>query len=84
MRRRYWIYVRYASRIYLILSRLLTSGYPVGNRNASGMTLSVLDFGDSDGGEAFAVYSVKARPVFFGVTGVIVPFGALLGVTGRE
>jgi hypothetical protein len=41
-------------------------------------------FGDSDGGDGFAVYSVSAKPVFFGVRGDAMPLTFPSGVTGRE
>ena len=61
-----------------------TSGCPFGSKNALGITECL---GDSEGGLGFAVYSVKARPVWFGVRGEETPLDLLCpfsGVVGRE
>lgn len=55
-------------------SRKCTSGYPVGSRKCSGTpAAAVFSFGVEDGGDGFAVYSVKDRLPMFGVWGVWVP-----------
>jgi hypothetical protein len=56
----------------------------LGRRKASGITLLALVSLDSEGGLGFAVYSVRARPVFRGVRGVITPLVLVSGVFGRE
>lgn len=64
--------------------RVITSGCPLGRRNAFG-TMACL--GESDAGLGFAVYSVNARPVGLGVRGDATPLGPLAplsGVVGRE
>lgn len=63
---------------------VLTSGYPFGSRNASGMALWAFDFGLSDGGLGFAVYSVSDRLVWLGVRGVAEAIELSSGVVGRE
>lgn len=45
----------------------LTSGYPLGKRNASGICDNAVGLLFSDGGEGLAVYSVKDKPLSFGV-----------------
>jgi hypothetical protein len=64
----------------------ITSGYPFGSRNASGIALWALLFWSSDGGLGFAVYSVRLRPVPLGVRGEPTPLSAApwSGVTGLE
>ena len=47
------------------------------------MTLFVVELVDSEGGLGFALYSVRAKPVF-GVRGVTRPLVPLSGVVGRE
>lgn len=51
----------------------LTSGKPLGKRKASGTRGNAVDLCFSDGGEELAVYSVKDKPLSFGVCGVCVP-----------
>lgn len=48
------------------------------------MTWCGFGCGDSEGGLGFAVYSVRARPVFLGVRGDEMPLGPWSGVVGRE
>lgn len=53
----------------------LTSGKPLGKRNASGIFASAVELFVLDGGEGLAVYSVSDRVLSFGVWGVCVPLG---------
>lgn len=50
---------------------VLTSGYPLGNSKCSGMIDFAFSLGDVDLGVGFAVYSVKANVVCFGLGGVV-------------
>lgn len=56
---------------------VLTSGYPLGSKKASGMPQLGGNPGirsaRSEGGVGAAVYSVKARPLRLGVVGVVTP-----------
>lgn len=56
---------------------ILTSGYPLGSKKASGMPQLGGNPGmrsaRSEGGVGAAVYSVKARPLRLGVVGVVTP-----------
>jgi hypothetical protein len=69
---------------YGLNSLVGTSGYPVGSRYSFGTpACSVLSLGVAHGGEAVAVYSVKAKFAcdFFGVSGGCVPFVPLDSAT---
>jgi hypothetical protein len=58
-----------------VKSSTLTSGKPLGRRNASGIFASAVELFVLDGGEGLAVYSVSDRVLSFGVWGVCVPLG---------
>lgn len=64
-------------RIRSVGKLVLTSGYPLGSKKASGMPQLGGNPGTrgarSEGGVGAAVYSVKARPLRLGEVGVVTP-----------